>query len=510
MFTLFKHDGDAVSNGEIAFEVSAGVHTILKAERLTLNCMQRMSGIATLTRKYVDTIKGYPAKILDTRKTTPLFRACEKEAVRIGGGVNHRMGLYDMVMLKDNHIDFCGSIEKAIEQTNAYLRVNALNLKIEIETRSIDDVKRILAMGNVHRIMLDNFTPEQLEEAITLIAGKYETEASGGINLDNIVSYARTGVDFISVGAIIHHAVSTDPEPKSTNPMNKKHIVFIINPKSGVERQKEIKQAVETYLDKEKYSCEILTTEFAKHGTSLAHEAATNGAYAVVAVGGDGSVNDVVQGLLGTDTMLGIIPKGSGNGMARTMRIPLDTNEAIKIINKGNAANMDVGYANGHPFISNAGVAFDALISKKFAKSMRRGLMIYSWLVTRHMWLYKEWDWDITVDGQHMKVPAFMINIANGQQFGYNFKIAPMASFTDGVLDLIIIRKFPKILGGTLVLRAMNGSITGSPYVQHIPCQEVVISNPSLRLMQTDGDAHACANSVKFTVQKGAQKVIVP
>jgi nicotinate-nucleotide pyrophosphorylase (carboxylating) len=208
--TLFKKDGDVVANGETAFEVSAGVHTILKAERLVLNCMQRMSGIATLTRKYVDTIKGYPAKILDTRKTTPLFRAFEKDAVRIGGGVNHRMGLYDMVMLKDNHIDFCGGIEKAIEQTNSWLRPNALNLKIEVETRSIEDVKKVLSVGNVHRIMLDNYTPDQIEEAVKLIGGKFETEASGGINLENIVAYARTGVDFISVGAIIHHAVSMD------------------------------------------------------------------------------------------------------------------------------------------------------------------------------------------------------------------------------------------------------------------------------------------------------------
>lgn len=209
-FTLFKKDGDKVNNGEIAFEVSASVHTILKAERLALNCMQRMSGIATITRQYVDTIKGYPAKILDTRKTTPLFRLHEKEAVRIGGGVNHRMGLYDMVMLKDNHIDFCGGIEKAIEQTNDYLRKNALNLKIEVETRNIEDVKRVLAVGNVHRIMLDNYTPEATEEAVALIGNKYETESSGGITLDNIVAYARTGVTFISVGAIIHHAVSMD------------------------------------------------------------------------------------------------------------------------------------------------------------------------------------------------------------------------------------------------------------------------------------------------------------
>lgn len=210
VFTLFKKDGDKVSKGEIAFEVSASVHTILKAERLVLNCMQRMSGIATLTNKYVELIKGYPTKILDTRKTTPLFRAFEKEAVRIGGGVNHRMGLYDMIMLKDNHIDFCGGIEKAITKTNEFLKANALNLKIEVETRNIDDVRKVLAVGNVDRIMLDNYTPEQIEEAVKLIGGKYETEASGGITLDNIVAYARTGVDYISVGAIIHHAVSMD------------------------------------------------------------------------------------------------------------------------------------------------------------------------------------------------------------------------------------------------------------------------------------------------------------
>ncbi len=209
-FTLYKKDGDKVANGEIAFEVTAKVHTILKAERLTLNCMQRMSGIATLTHKYADKIKGYPTKILDTRKTTPLFREYEKEAVRIGGGYNHRMGLYDMVMLKDNHIDFCGGIEKAIQQTNDYLNANGLKLKIEVETRNIEDVKQVLSVGNVHRIMLDNFTPEEIEEAVALIDGKYETEASGGIDIDNILDYARTGVDFISVGAIIHHAVSMD------------------------------------------------------------------------------------------------------------------------------------------------------------------------------------------------------------------------------------------------------------------------------------------------------------
>lgn len=209
-FTLYKNDGDKVDNGETAFDVTAKVHTILQAERLALNCMQRMSGIATLTHQYADRIKSYATKILDTRKTTPLFRAYEKEAVRIGGGYNHRMGLYDMIMLKDNHIDFCGGIEKAIDKVNDYLDSTGYNLKIEIETRTIDDVRRVIAHGGVHRIMLDNYTPEQLEEAINLIDGKYETEASGGITLETIENYARTGVDFISVGAIIHHAVSMD------------------------------------------------------------------------------------------------------------------------------------------------------------------------------------------------------------------------------------------------------------------------------------------------------------
>lgn len=209
-FTMNKKDGDKVMKGEMAFEVAAKVHTILQAERLVLNSMQRMSGIATLTAQYVDKIKGYESKVLDTRKTTPLFRAHEKEAVRIGGGFNHRMGLYDMVMLKDNHIDFCGGIAKAIERTNEYLRKNALNLKIEIETRTLNDVSEVLRVGGVHRIMLDNFTPQELEKALSLIDGEYETEASGGITLETIESYARTGVDFISVGALIHQARSLD------------------------------------------------------------------------------------------------------------------------------------------------------------------------------------------------------------------------------------------------------------------------------------------------------------
>jgi nicotinate-nucleotide pyrophosphorylase (carboxylating) len=195
---------------ETAFEVEANVHTILQCERLVLNTMQRMSGIATLTRQYVDLLKGYKTRLLDTRKTTPNFRLLEKEAVKIGGGVNHRFGLYDMIMLKDNHIDYCGSIEKAIEKAYRYVQEKKPGLKIEVETRTVDDVKKVMATGKVNRIMLDNFKPEQITEALKLIDGKYETEASGGINLDNLQQYAATGVDYISSGAVIHQAKSVD------------------------------------------------------------------------------------------------------------------------------------------------------------------------------------------------------------------------------------------------------------------------------------------------------------
>ncbi len=209
-FTAFKQDGDAMQPGEIAFEAAAPVHTILQCERLVLNCMQRMSGIAGLTRQYTDKLKGYRTKILDTRKTTPNFRLLEKEAVRIGGGVNHRMGLYDMIMLKDNHIDYCGGIAQAIEHAYQYTQTVKPGLKIEVETRNIADVRKVLEIGKVDRIMLDNFTPEQVAAALKLIAGRFETEASGGISLDNIELYAQTGVDYISAGALIHQARSVD------------------------------------------------------------------------------------------------------------------------------------------------------------------------------------------------------------------------------------------------------------------------------------------------------------
>jgi nicotinate-nucleotide pyrophosphorylase len=210
LFTAFKKDGEPMQAGEQAFEVSARIHTILQCERLVLNCMQRMSGIATLTKRYTDKLIGYKTQLLDTRKTTPNFRLLEKEAVRIGGGHNHRMGLYDMIMLKDNHIDYSGGLENAIERAWNYVQTVKPGLRIEVETRTLEDVEKVVTIGKVDVIMLDNFTPEQLKQALKIINGQCETEASGGITLDNITEYAATGVDYVSVGALIHQAASLD------------------------------------------------------------------------------------------------------------------------------------------------------------------------------------------------------------------------------------------------------------------------------------------------------------
>jgi len=292
--------------------------------------------------------------------------------------------------------------------------------------------------------------------------------------------------------------------------MSLRQLVFIVNPRSGVERRKEIKQAIDQVLDQQRYSYVIKETSHAGHGEELAREAAQAGAYAVVAVGGDGSVNDILRGLYGTETLLSIIPKGSGNGMARTMRIPLDVHKAIQVINHGKTVKIDVAFADDKLFVSNAGVGFDALISKKFSRSKRRGLTMYSWLVTKYLWLYREWNWDIVVDGQQLQRKAFLINVANGTQFGYDFKIAPDADWTDGMLDVIIIKKFPKILGGLMALRLMKGTILSSRFVERIRGREITIGNPDLKLMQTDGDARACGAEIRFRIERQIQGVIVP
>jgi nicotinate-nucleotide pyrophosphorylase (carboxylating) len=212
---ILLEDGADVVPGDIAFYISGRQHSILKSERLTLNIMQRMSGISTSTREYAAKLNGLKTKILDTRKTTPGFRFLEKEAVRIGGGINHRMGLYDMIMLKDNHIDYTGGIKKAILNTREYLRKNQLNLKVEVEARNIQDVREILSTGFVDRIMLDNFSISDTLFAVKEIAGSCETESSGGITLSTIRSYAECGIDFISVGALTHHIKSLDMSLKA-------------------------------------------------------------------------------------------------------------------------------------------------------------------------------------------------------------------------------------------------------------------------------------------------------
>lgn len=205
-------DGMEVKPGDQAFEIEADMRTILTCERVVLNCMQRMSGIATLTRKYAQLLEGYTTRILDTRKTTPNFRLLEKEAVVIGGGHNHRMGLYDMIMLKDNHISYCGGITPAIEQAYRYIQEKQLPLSIEVEAGNFEQVREICSVGSgkVFRIMLDNFSPAEVARAVAYIDRRYETEASGGIDLRTIQDYAATGVDYVSVGGLIHQATSID------------------------------------------------------------------------------------------------------------------------------------------------------------------------------------------------------------------------------------------------------------------------------------------------------------
>lgn len=292
--------------------------------------------------------------------------------------------------------------------------------------------------------------------------------------------------------------------------MSLKKLIFIVNPRSGVERNKQIQQAISNTIDSSVYESEIRYTEYAGHGEELAREAALQGAFAVVAVGGDGSVNDVIRGLYGTETALAIIPKGSGNGLARALRIPMNVEQALQLINRAHIEKIDIGKANGKIFASNAGLGYDALICKKFANSNRRGLAIYSWLVTKYMWLYRDRSWSINVNGETLKRKAFLINVANGTQMGYDFKIAPDADWTDGLFDLVIIRKFPKILGGLLAYKMWNGSLLKSRFVERIRAEHVEVSAPDLKWMQTDGDPVPCDQTVRFEILKKVQKVIIP
>ncbi len=214
---ILINDGASVKAGDIAFYIEGNVISLLTSERLVLNIMQRMSGIATETHKYANKLKDFKTQVLDTRKTSPGLRLLEKEAVKLGGGTNHRMGLYDMMMIKDNHIDFAGGVQKAILAANKYKKDNKLDVKIEIEARCFDEIKEILQIGMVDVIMIDNFTPEETLKAVQMIDGKYKTESSGGITLENIAEYAKCGVDYISIGALTHQIKSLDLSLKAVD-----------------------------------------------------------------------------------------------------------------------------------------------------------------------------------------------------------------------------------------------------------------------------------------------------
>ena len=212
---VFIRDGAEVKKGDVAFTVEGKTRSLLQTERLVLNVMQRMSGIATTTRKYVKALEGTKTRVLDTRKTTPGMRMMEKEAVKIGGGVNHRIGLFDMILLKDNHVDFAGGIRQAITRAHDYLKEKGKNLKIEIEVRNFDELREALEVGGIDRIMLDNFSTDDTRKAVETIGGRYETESSGGITFETLRSYAECGVDFISVGALTHSVKSLDMSLKA-------------------------------------------------------------------------------------------------------------------------------------------------------------------------------------------------------------------------------------------------------------------------------------------------------
>ncbi len=290
--------------------------------------------------------------------------------------------------------------------------------------------------------------------------------------------------------------------------MNKKHLVFVINPRAGVNRNKQIQHAINSQLDLNRFDYSIEYTQYPHHGTEIAREAVRHGAYAVVAVGGDGSVNDVAKGLIGSDTALAIIPLGSGNGLARTLGIPANSRKAIQTINADQLSLVDIGYANERLFLSCAGVGFEALISDRFKNSSRRGLLTYIWLIIRNFFSYSSKRWEIDIDGRMLHEKGFIVTVANGQQFGYNFHIAPTADLQDGKLDLVVVRKFPVLAGFGVALLSLQGKLLESRYVHHYRGKSIKIASEYLALLQTDGDAYPCNSEVRFSIQPQALKVM--
>lgn len=290
-----------------------------------------------------------------------------------------------------------------------------------------------------------------------------------------------------------------------------KQILFIINPKSGVDRKKSIEKSIAQHIDAQKFQYKLAFTEYAKHGAEIAKQAVLDKVDIVAVVGGDGSINDVLDSLAGSDTALAILPKGSGNGLARSLEIPINVKEALLVINKQKYATIDLGTINDKLFVSNAGVGFDAVITEKFSKSKIRGFKSYSKIIAAHLLKYKPLQYRIEVDGQGFEEKAFMITVANGIQLGYGFKIAPKALLDDGVFDVIILKKFYKIFAATIAIRAFTGKILKSKYVRHLSGRRILISHPNLNTFQYDGEAATCSDSVvEIELSSRKLKVLIP
>jgi YegS/Rv2252/BmrU family lipid kinase len=290
-----------------------------------------------------------------------------------------------------------------------------------------------------------------------------------------------------------------------------KKIVFIINKKSGVNRRKNLINTIEKNLNTQLFSYSIVYTNFPKHGIELANEAAKNGAHAVVAVGGDGSINDVAAGLLGTNTALGLIPMGSGNGFARSMGISLKVHKAIQVLNDFKIQNIDVGFANKKLFVSNAGVGFPALIVKMFAQKKIRGFYQYAKLALYKFWRYKNATYNVVVDGiQKQAEKAFFVSVSNAPQFGYGFTVAPGALVNDGKLDLVILKTFPLYILPILLIRFFIAKIDDSKYFVRYSCSTCSISNRVIDVFQTDGDDYPCKQNFECSIKPNALNVILP
>ncbi|UYQ93054.1 diacylglycerol kinase family lipid kinase [Chitinophaga horti] len=290
-----------------------------------------------------------------------------------------------------------------------------------------------------------------------------------------------------------------------------KKILIIVNRKAGTDREKRMEEHVRQHLPEAQFQVEITHLAYLGHGADLAREAVKNGVHIVVAVGGDGSINEIAQGLVGSATALAIVPRGSGNGLARALKIPLDVPKALQLIAANKQLPMDVGYANEYLFLSNAGVGFDALIADRFRHSKKRGLMNYARLIIGHFRRYRPEAYQMQVDGASKQTPAFLLTVANGNQFGYEFKIAPPADVFDGQLDVCIVKpvRFWDLL--PISIRSLAGNIHKSRYMQHERGKEIVVSSPGLDSLQVDGDAvELSGREVRFQVVPAALRIIVP